>query len=72
MDCTHKAADIAAKRPADYAGGDPKLYEKAVADTIGMFTADGVMPAAGAANVLEVLAQFSPNVKGHKDDVDLS
>jgi NitT/TauT family transport system substrate-binding protein len=68
----HKAADIAAKMPADYAGGDPKLYEKAVADTIGMFTADGVMPADGAANVLEVLAQFSPNVKGHKDTVDLS
>ena len=67
----HKPAEIAAKMPADYAGGDPKLYEKAIADSVGMFTADGVMPAAGAGNVLNVLAQFSPNVKGHKNDVDL-
>ena len=58
----HKPAEIAAKMPADYAGGDPKLYEKAVADSIGMFNADGVMPADGAKNVLNVLAQFSPNV----------
>ncbi|GAA0351231.1 ABC transporter substrate-binding protein [Actinoallomurus spadix] len=68
----HKPAEIAAKMPADYAGGDPKLYEKAVTDSIGMFTADGVMPADGAKNVLNVLAQFSPNVKGRQDSVDLS
>jgi NitT/TauT family transport system substrate-binding protein len=68
----HKPAEIAAKMPADYSGGDPKLYEKAVTDTISMFTPDGVMPADGAKNVLNVLAQFSPNVKGKKDDVDLS
>ncbi|MEV5706099.1 ABC transporter substrate-binding protein [Actinoallomurus sp. NPDC052274] len=68
----HKPAEIAAKMPADYAGGDPKLYEQAVTDTIGMFTADGVMPADGAKNVLNVLAQFSPNVKGRQDTVDLS
>jgi NitT/TauT family transport system substrate-binding protein len=68
----HKPAEIAAKMPADYAGGDPKLYEKAVADSIGMFTPDGVMPADGAKNVLNVLAQFSPNVKGKKDSIDLS
>ncbi|GAA4639894.1 ABC transporter substrate-binding protein [Actinoallomurus vinaceus] len=68
----HKPAEIAAKMPADYAGGDPKLYEKAITDSIGMFTADGVMPADGAKNVLNVLAQFSPNVKGKKNDIDLS
>jgi NitT/TauT family transport system substrate-binding protein len=68
----HKPAEIAAKMPADYAGGNPTLYEKAVADSIGMFTADGVMPAEGAKNVLNVLAQFSPNVKGKKDSIDLS
>jgi NitT/TauT family transport system substrate-binding protein len=68
----HKPAEIAAMMPADYAGGDPALYEKAVGDTVGMFTADGVMPADGAGNVLEVLSQFSPNVKGHKDTVDLT
>jgi NitT/TauT family transport system substrate-binding protein len=68
----HKPAEIAAKMPADYAGGDPKLYEKAITDSIGMFNADGMMPADGAKNVLNVLAQFSPNVKGKKDSVDLS
>lgn len=68
----HKPAEIAATMPADYAGGDPKLYEKAVADSIGMFNGDGLMPADGANNVLNVLAQFSPNVKGKKDSVDLS
>jgi NitT/TauT family transport system substrate-binding protein len=68
----HKPAEIAATMPADYAGGDPKLYEKAITDSIGMFTADGMMPADGAQNVLNVLAQFSPNVKGKKDSVDLS
>jgi NitT/TauT family transport system substrate-binding protein len=68
----HKPAEIAAKMPADYSGGNPTLYEKAVADSIGMFTADGVMPAEGAKNVLNVLAQFSPNVKGKKDSIDLA
>ncbi len=68
----HQPAEIAAKMPADYAGGNPKLYEKAVADSIGMFNADGVMPADGAKNVLNVLAKFSPNVKGKQDDIDLS
>jgi len=68
----HKPAEIAAKMPADYAGGDPKLYEKAVADSIGMFNGDGLMPADGAKNVLNVLAQFSPNVKGKKDSIDLA
>ncbi|MCW2903287.1 MAG: sulfonate/nitrate/taurine transporter periplasmic protein [Streptosporangiaceae bacterium] len=69
---TQTPAQIAAKMPADYAGGDPKLYEKGITDTIGMFNADGIMPADGARNVLEVLAQFSPNVKGRKDTIDLT
>lgn len=68
----HKPAEIAAKMPSDYAGGDLKLYEKAIADSIGMFNGDGMMPADGAKNVLNVLAQFSPNVKGKKDSIDLS
>jgi NitT/TauT family transport system substrate-binding protein len=37
-----------------------------------MFTPDGVMPADGAKNVLEVLSSFSPNVQGKKDEVDLA
>jgi NitT/TauT family transport system substrate-binding protein len=68
----HKPAEIAARMPADYAGGNPALYEKAVGDSIGMFNGDGLMPADGAKNVLNVLSQFSPNVKGKKDSVDLA
>ena len=63
---------IAAKMPAEYAAGNPQLYVKAVTDSIGMFNGDGLMKEEGARNVLEVLAQFSPNVKGKKDQVDLS
>ena len=68
----HSAEEIAAKMPADYAAGDPQLYAKAVHDSVGMFNGDGLMKADGATNVLEVLSQFSPNVKGKKDQVDLS
>jgi NitT/TauT family transport system substrate-binding protein len=67
----HSAEEIAAKMPAEYAGGDPQLYAKAVHDSIGMFNGDGLMKQEGAKNVLEVLSQFSPNVKGKKDQVDL-
>src|SRR6266540_7278443 len=69
---THSAQEIAARMPADYAGSDPKLYAKAIGDSKGMFTPDGVMPADGAKNVLEVLSSFSPSVQGKKDQVDLA
>ncbi|AGL19815.1 ABC transporter substrate-binding protein [Actinoplanes sp. N902-109] len=68
----HSPEEIAAKMPPEYAGGNPQLYVKAVHDSIGMFNGDGLMKPAGAANVLEVLSLFSPNVKGKKDQVDLS
>ena len=68
----HSPAEVAAKMPAEYAGGDPKLYAEAVADTIGMFNGDGLMKPDGARNVLDVLSQFSPNVKGKKNQVDLA
>jgi NitT/TauT family transport system substrate-binding protein len=68
----HKPAEIAAKMPPEYAAGNPDLYVKAVTDSIGMFNGDGLMKEEGAKNVLDVLSQFSPNVKGKKDSVDLS
>jgi NitT/TauT family transport system substrate-binding protein len=68
----HSAQEIAAKMPAEYAGGDPALYAKAISDSKGMFTADGVMPADGAKNVLDVLSSFSPSVQGKKDTIDLT
>ncbi|WP_141576217.1 ABC transporter substrate-binding protein [Actinomadura sp. WMMA1423] len=67
----HRPAEIAAKMPKDYAGGDPALYEKAVGDSISMFNGDGVMKPEAAENVLKVLAQFSPEVAEKKDQIDL-
>jgi NitT/TauT family transport system substrate-binding protein len=69
---THSAAEIAAKMPADYNGGNPALYEKAIKDSSPMFTTDGVMPAGGPETVLDVLGTFSETVKAKKDSIDLS
>jgi NitT/TauT family transport system substrate-binding protein len=69
---THSAADIAAKMPKDYAGGDPALYEQSIKDSSPMFTTDGVMPEGGPETVLDVLGTFSDAVKAKKDDIDLS
>jgi NitT/TauT family transport system substrate-binding protein len=69
---THTPADIAAKMPKDYAGGDPELYEQSIKDSSPMFTTDGVMPEGGPETVLDVLGTFSDAVKAKKDDIDLS
>ncbi|RCG24504.1 ABC transporter substrate-binding protein [Sphaerisporangium album] len=68
----HSAEEIAAKMPAEYAGGDPALYAKSINDTKSIFRPDGLMDEEGAKNVLEVLSSFSPNVQGKKDSIDLS
>jgi NitT/TauT family transport system substrate-binding protein len=68
----HSAEEIAARMPAEYNGGNPQLYAKAVHDSIAMFNADGRMKPAGAGNVLKVLSEFSPNVRGKKDQIDLA
>lgn len=69
---SNSAQTIADKMPADYAGSDKTLYAKAINDSKGMFTTDGLMDADGAKNVLTVLGSFSPNVKPKKDQIDLS
>lgn len=69
---THSAADIAAKMPADYAGGDKDLYIDAIGSTKGIFTTDGVMPASGPKTVMNVLGTFSPDVKAKKASLDPS
>ena len=69
---SHDAADIAAKMPTDYNGGDPKLYEKSIKDSSPMFTTDGRMPEGGPETVLDVLGTFSDTVKAKKDEIDLS
>src|SRR6476659_6971012 len=68
----HDAADIAAKMPTDYNGGDPALYEQSIKDSSPMFTTDGRMPEGGPETVLDVLGTFSDTVKAKKDDIDLS
>ena len=68
---THTAAEVAAKMPADYAGGDVKLYEQSINDSKGMFTADGVMPADGPQTVLDVLKASNPDVQ-KAGSIDLS
>lgn len=68
----HDAADIAAKMPTDYNGGDPALYEQSIEDSSPMFTTDGRMPEGGPETVLDVLGTFSDTVKAKKDDIDLS
>lgn len=68
----HDAAEIAAKMPTDYNGGDPALYEKSIEDSSPMFTTDGRMPEGGPETVLDVLGTFSDVVKAKKDDIDLS
>ncbi len=69
---THSAADIAAKMPSDYAGGDPGLYVKSIEDSMHSFTTDGVMPQGGPEFVLKILGSFHPDVEPKKDDIDLS
>jgi NitT/TauT family transport system substrate-binding protein len=69
---THTAADIAAKMPTDYNGGDAKLYEQSIKDSSPMFTTDGVMPSGGPSTVLDVLGTFSDVVKEKKADIDLT
>jgi len=67
----HSAADVAAKMPKDYSGGDMDLYTKAIDASKQMFTSDGVMPDSGPQTVLDVLGTFNADVKANKDSIDL-
>lgn len=68
----HTPAQIAAKMPKDYAGGDMKLYTQSIKDSSPMFTTDGRMPAGGQQTVLNVLSTFNPQVQAKKSSIDLS
>jgi NitT/TauT family transport system substrate-binding protein len=71
---THSGADIAGQMPPDYAAGNGGAgsYVAALEASKGMFTPNGAMDAEGAKNVLQVLGQSNPNVKGKADTVDLT
>jgi len=68
---SHDASEIAAKMPADYAGGNQALYVKSIKDSSPMFTSDGRMPEGGPQTVLDVLGTFNDKVKAKKDAIKL-
>ncbi|MFG2044797.1 ABC transporter substrate-binding protein [Dactylosporangium sp. NPDC048998] len=69
---SHSAEDIAAKMPADYAGGNQQLYVASIKETKAGFTTDGVIDADGARNVVEVLAAGNPDVASNKAQIDVA
>ena len=66
---THSAAEIAAQLPPDYMAGDRALYVSTLQQSKTMFTADGVMPASGPANVLRVMRLAERAVLGKPIDL---
>ncbi len=66
---THSAQEIAAQLPADYMAGDRALYVSTLQQSKSMFTADGVMPASGPANVLRVMRAAERAVVGKPIDL---
>jgi NitT/TauT family transport system substrate-binding protein len=67
----HPAEEIAAKMPADYAGGNQQLYVASIKETKEGFTTDGLIDADGARNVIEVLAAGNPEVASKKASIDV-
>jgi NitT/TauT family transport system substrate-binding protein len=61
---SHTAAQIAAKMPAAYAGPDMNLYVSAWQQTLGFYSADGLMPKDGPITQYNVLAKFQPDLPG--------
>jgi NitT/TauT family transport system substrate-binding protein len=65
----HTAAEIADKMPADYLAGDKDMYVTALDGQKDSFTADGIMPAAGAQNALDIELNYVADMKGAKVDL---
>jgi NitT/TauT family transport system substrate-binding protein len=65
----HTAAEIADKMPADYYAGDKDMYVTALDGQKDSFTADGKMPAAGAANALDIEVKYVKSMKGTTVDL---
>jgi NitT/TauT family transport system substrate-binding protein len=66
----HTPEEIMAKMPADMVGSDKTLYLAALKNTIPMYSETGRMDPKGAAAVLAVFSQSSPDVA--KANIDLS
>ncbi|MBY0442219.1 MAG: ABC transporter substrate-binding protein [Mycobacteriaceae bacterium] len=69
---THSPQQIAAIMPAQFAQASNGLYVRAIADSIGMFNADGLMKREAADNALDILGEYSPKVHRVRDRIDLS
>lgn len=69
---SHSAEELAAKMPADYAGGDAAIYVNSIKETKDGFTTDGVIDADGARNVIEVLAAGNAEVAANKAAIDVT
>jgi NitT/TauT family transport system substrate-binding protein len=67
---SHTAEEIMAKMPAELVGSDKTLYLAALKNTIPMYSETGRMDPKGAAAVLAVFSQSSPDVA--KANIDLS
>ena len=67
---SHTAEEIMAKMPPDLVGSDKALYLAALKNTIPMYSETGRMDPKGAAAVLAVFSQSSPDVA--KANIDLS
>jgi NitT/TauT family transport system substrate-binding protein len=67
---SHTAEDIMAKMPPELVGKDKGLYLAALKNTIPMYSQSGVMDPKGAAAVLAVFSEGSPEVA--KANVDVS
>jgi len=61
---SHAAAQIAAKMPPDYAGTDMSLYVSGWQQTLGFYSADGLMPKDGPSTQYKILAAFTPELPG--------
>jgi NitT/TauT family transport system substrate-binding protein len=67
---SHSPEEIMARMPAEMVGSDKALYLAALKNTIAMYSETGRMDPKGAAAVLAVFSQSSPDVA--KANVDLS
>ncbi len=69
---SNSAEDIAAKMPADYAGGDAQVYVNSIKETKDGFTTDGVIDADGARNVVDVLAASIEDVAKNRASINVT
>ena len=67
---SHTPEEIADKMPAEYVGKDKAAYVAALKNTLSMYSETGKMDPKGAAAVLAVFSQSSPDVA--KANIDLS